>query len=250
GAAFLEAVERVSGRIPVIAIKSGISKKGQLAASSHTGALAGSHEVYMAAFRKAGIIATQSLREAFLLAELLASEGYPRGNRGIVITNAGGFAVFASDYADLYGVDLVELPAGVLGELNSFLPPAWSHENPLDLVGDSGVGIYARVFDLMISNQQFWDIAFVVSVPDAVLDASQLAQEVVRFSRSTKKMVVGCFLGGSSMKSSVQILRSHQIPNFSDLEDAFRVVGRACSVRRPKDMPDPGAREREDIQES
>jgi len=248
GAAFLEAVQRVTRRIPVIAIKSGISRKGQLAASSHTGALAGSHEVYMAAFREAGIITTQSLREAFLLAELLASEGYPRGNRGIVITNAGGFAVFASDYADLYGVDLVELPAGILGELNSFLPAAWSHENPLDLVGDSGVGIYARVFDLMIRNQEFWDIAFIVSVPDAVLDATQLAQEIVRFSRSTKKMVVGCLLGGSSMKSSVQILRSHQIPNFADLEDAFRVVGRACSVKRPGEVPDPGTRGREDIQ--
>jgi acetyl coenzyme A synthetase (ADP forming)-like protein len=238
GPAFLEAVERVSRRVPVIAIKTGLSARGRAAASSHTGALAGSHEVYMAAFRKAGIIATQSLRKAFLLAELLASEGYPAGRRGIVITNAGGFAVFASDYADLYGVDLVDLPPAVLAELNTFLPAAWSHGNPLDLVGDSGVPQYARVFDLMVRNQDFWDIAFVVSVPDAVLDAAQLAQEVVRFSRNTRKMVVGCFLGGSSVRSSVQILRSHHIPNFADLEDAFRVVGRACSVKRPK-PPEP-----------
>jgi len=85
----------------------------------------------------------------------------------------------------------------------------------------------------MIRNQEFWDIAFVISVPDAVLDATQLAQEVVRFSRNTRKMVVGCFLGGSSVRSSVQILRGHQIPNFADLEDAFQVVGRTCSVKRP-----------------
>jgi acyl-CoA synthetase (NDP forming) len=108
----------------------------------------------------------------------------------------------------------------------------------MDLVGDSGVEMYARVFDLMIRNQEFWDIAFIVSVPDAVLDTDQLAQEIVRFSRNTKKMVVGCLLGGSSMRSSVQILRGHQIPNFADLEDAFRVVGRACSVKRP-DAPGP-----------
>ncbi len=233
GPAFLDVVRRITGRIPVIAIKSGISARGRAAASSHTGALAGSHEVYLAAFRKSGIIATQSIREAFLLAELLASEGYPAGGRGIVITSAGGFAVFASDYADLYGLDLVELPPQVLGELNSFLPPAWSRGNPMDLVGDSGADVFARVFDLMIRRQEFWDIAFVVAVPDAVLDTDQLAQEIVRFSKSTKKMVVGCILGGSSIRSSVQILRSHQIPNFADLEDAFRVVGRACGVRRP-----------------
>jgi acetyl coenzyme A synthetase (ADP forming)-like protein len=233
GPGFLEAAGRASARVPVIAIKSGLSPKGRAAASSHTGALAGSHEVYMAAFRKAGITATQSLREAFLLAELLASEGYPAGRRGIVITNAGGFAVLASDYASLYGIDLVDLHPATLAELNGFLPAAWSHGNPLDLVGDSGVEQYARVFDFLIRHQEFWDIAFVVSVPDAVLDPSQLALEVARFSRNTKKMVVGCFLGGSSVASSVQILRARHIPNFADLEDAFRVVGRACGVKRP-----------------
>jgi acyl-CoA synthetase (NDP forming) len=191
----------------------------------------------MAAFREAGITATPSLREAFLLAELLASEGYPAGRRGIVITNAGGFAVLASDYAHLHGIDLVDLHPETLAELNGFLPPAWSHGNPLDLVGDSGVEQYARVFDFLIRHQEFWDIAFIVSVPDAVLDATQLAQEVVRFSRNTKKMVVGCFLGGSSVTSSVQILRSSHIPNFADLELAFRVVGRACSAKRPVPPP-------------
>jgi acetyl coenzyme A synthetase (ADP forming)-like protein len=245
GPAFLEAVERVSAKVPVIAIKSGLSAKGKAAASSHTGALAGSHDVYLAAFRKAGITATQSLRDAFLLAELLASEGYPGGRRGIVITNAGGFAVFASDYAEMYGIDLVDLHPETLAELNSFLPPAWSHGNPLDLVGDSGVGQYSRVFDFMIRHQEFWDIAFIVSVPDAVLDPTQLAQEVVRFSRNTKKMVVGCFLGGASVASSVQVLRAHHIPNFGDLEDAFRVVGRACGVKR---QGNPGTGQREAIQ--
>jgi acetyl coenzyme A synthetase (ADP forming)-like protein len=246
GPAFLEAVERVSAKVPVIAIKSGLSAKGKAAAASHTGALAGSHEVYMAAFRKAGITATQSLREAFLLAELLASEGYPAGRRGIVITNAGGFAVFASDYAELYGIDLVDLRPETLSALSAFLPPAWSHGNPLDLVGDSGVEQYARVFDFLIKHQEFWDIAFIVSVPDAVLDPTQLAQEVVRFSRNTKKMVVGCFLGGASVAASVQILRTHHIPNFADLEDAFRVVGRACGLKRQGNPRDAG--QREDIQ--
>ena len=234
GPAFLAAVERATARIPVIAIKTGLSAKGKAAASSHTGALAGSHEVYLAAFRKAGITATLSLRDAFLLAELLASEGYPAGRRAIVITNAGGFAVFASDYADLYGIDLVDLLPATLAEMDAFLPASWSHRNPLDLIGDSGVEQYARVFDFLIKHQEFWDIAFIISVPDAVLDAVQLAQEVVRFSRNTKKMVVGCFLGGSSVAGSIQILRAHHIPNFADLEDAFRVVGRACALERDR----------------
>ena len=143
-------------------------------------------------------------------------------------------------------MDLVDLHPATLAEMNSFLPPAWSHGNPLDLVGDSGVDLYARVFDFLLKHQEFWDIAFIVSVPDAVLDPTQLAQEVVRFSRNTRKMVVGCFLGGASVASSIQILRAHHIPNFADLEDAFRVVGRATVV---KAQGNPGNRgRREDIQ--
>jgi acetyl coenzyme A synthetase (ADP forming)-like protein len=229
GRAFMGVASEVTKKKPVIAIKSGASKRGQKAASSHTGALAGSYEVYMAAFKQAGIITTHSLREAFQIVELLASEGYPKGNRAIVITNAGGFAVLSTDYAEKYGFEIADLSKGLLDELNSFLTPEWSHENPLDIVGDAGADRYARVFDVMIRNQDKWDIAFVVAVPSSVLDSRHLAQEVVSFSNHTHKMIVGCLLGGNSMKSGVHILRKASIPNFSELEEAFDAVGKALS---------------------
>jgi acetyl coenzyme A synthetase (ADP forming)-like protein len=231
GRAFMGVVSEVTKKKPVIAIKSGASKKGQKAASSHTGALAGSFQVYMAAFKQAGVITTHSLREAFQIGELLASEDYPKGNRAIVITNAGGFAVLSTDYAEKYGFEIADLSKGLVDELNSLLTPEWSHENPLDIVGDAGADRYARVFDVMIRNQDKWDIAFVVAVPSGVLDSRHLAQEVVRFSNHTHKMIVGCLLGGNSMKSGVHILRNASIPNFSELEEAFDAVGKALSSR-------------------
>jgi acetyl coenzyme A synthetase (ADP forming)-like protein len=226
GREFLKAVKRISGKKPVIALKSGASKRGHQAASSHTGSLAGSYEVYMAAFRQTGVIAAYSLKEAFLIAELTASEGYPDGNRAVVISNAGGFAVLASDYAEKYGVDLIELPKKMRSELDSLLPKNWSGENPIDVIGDAGSDRYANVFNTMIRNQERWDIAFVISVPTAVLNPNILANEVVRFSRNTHKMIVGCMLGGESVKSGEKILRDNNIPNFPELEDAFKVVGR------------------------
>lgn len=232
GREFLEEVEKISGKKPVIALKSGASKRGHQAASSHTGSLAGSYEVYMAAFRQAGVIAAYSLKEAFLIAELTASEGYPDGNRAVVISNAGGFAVLASDYAEKYGVDLIEFSEEIGNELDSLLPKNWSGENPIDLIGDAGSDRYANVFNTMIRNQDKWDIAFVISVPTAVLNPNLLANEVVRFSRNTHKMIVGCMLGGESVKSGVKILRDSHIPNFSELEDAFKIVGRI--VQRTK----------------
>ena len=198
-----------------------------MAASSHTGSLAGNYEVYQAAFRQAGIIPVSSLNDAFSVAELLASEGYPEGNRALIITAAGGFAVLASDYAERYGVDLVELDGPLLSELNAVLPPAWSHENPIDIIGDSGTERYARTFDILIRHQDEWDIAFIIAVPSAVLDPGHLGQEIVRFSKSTRKMTVGCLLGGDSMKQGVRILRDKGIPNYEDIEEAFKAVGTA-----------------------
>ncbi len=227
GRTFMRVVRRVTREKPVIAIKSGASKKGQKAASSHTGALAGSYDVYMAAFRQSGVITAHSLREAFQIGELLASEDYPKGNRVIVISNAGGFAVLSTDYAEKYGLEIMDLSKALVEKLDSILTPEWSHENPIDIVGDAGADRYARVFDEMLRHQDDWDIAFVVAVPSGVLNSKDLAQEIERFSKKSNKMIVGCLLGGNSMKSGVHILRKASIPNFSEVEEAFDAVGKA-----------------------
>jgi acetyl coenzyme A synthetase (ADP forming)-like protein len=240
GRRFLEAAKAVTPEVPVIAVKSGASERGKAAASSHTGSLAGSYAVYAAAFREAGILLAGSLEEAFQLGELLASEGYPAGDRCVVISGAGGFAVLAADYAEKHRVPLPPLPPGILDALDAFLPPIWNRTNPMDIIGDGGAARFARVFDVMIARQDLWDVACVVSVPSAVLNPVELAHEIVRFSRNTRKMVVCCLLGGESMKGAVRILKDHCVPNFPEIEDAFRAVGTVlASGRRGKGTAPP-----------
>ena len=159
GQAFLQYAESMRGRKPVIALKSGSSVRGREAASSHTGSLAGSYETYIAAFKQSGVIPAYSLAEAFDVARLVVSEGYPKGRRTIILTNAGGFGVLASDYAEKSGMEMINLPEQVVEELNKILPESWSHKNPVDLLGDSNASRFARVFDVMIKYQQLWDIA-------------------------------------------------------------------------------------------
>lgn len=232
GREFLKTVSEITPRVPVIAFKSGASRLGTKAAASHTGSLAGDYEVYQAAFRQAGIIPVYSIEEAFDAAELLASEGYPEGDRGIVVTTAGGFAVMASDFADWYGIDLVPLPEKMKAELDLFLPPMWSRENPMDIVGDGGVERYARVFDVMTRFQDDWDIAIIIAVPSALLDPVHLGSEIVRFSRATRKVTIGCLLGGESMRAGERVLREKHIPNYREIEAAFKAAGSALRARR------------------
>ncbi len=231
GKEFIALMKEVTKKKPVIALKSGASTLGVKAASSHTGSLAGSYAVYQAAFDQTGVIPVYAIKEAFNVAGLLASEGYPRGNRAVVITAAGGFAVLAADYAEKYDINIIPLPQGMMEELNDFLPPFWSHENPLDIIGDGGAERYAKVFDVMIRHQDEWDIAIIIAVPSAVLDATHLAQEIARFSKHTRTMIVGCLLGGDTMKSGIRVLRENQIPNYSDIDEAFRAVGRSIHSR-------------------
>lgn len=232
GPRFLAAVSAITAKKPVIALKSGSSKKGVAAASSHTGSLAGSYAVYQAAFRQAGVIPAYTLRELFDIAELLAAEGYPEGIRAVVITGAGGLAVLSSDYAERYGLDLIEIPPQMLADLNAVLPAAWSHRNPIDIIGDGGADRYAKVFDILLRHEDAWDIAFVIAMPSAVLDGAHLGQEIVRFSGHTKKMIVGCLIGGDSLKRGIHILRAHNIPNYGELEDAFSTVCRATGIAK------------------
>jgi acyl-CoA synthetase (NDP forming) len=231
GCGFLKVARRITVTKPVIAVKAGSSAIGRTSASSHTGSLAGDDPVYRAALTQAGVVMARSLTEAFLAGRLLVSEGYPAGRRTIVITSAGGFAVLASDYAAINGIDLVSLPEEILTALNQFLPDKWNHQNPMDIVGDASTDRFARVFDLLIERRDLWDIAVVIAVPTAVVDLADLAREVVKFSKGTDRMVVGCLLGGDSVAAGVQILRDHRVENFTDLEVAFRVVGAILASR-------------------
>ena len=228
GKRFMKIAREVTRKKPVVAIKSGSSRTGQIAAASHTGSLSGSFDVYMAAFWQSGIIPVRSIREAFQTAELLASEGYPKGTRAIVISNAGGFAVLSSDYAELFGIEIVDFSPAVMKELDAILPENWNRRNPIDMVGDASADRFARTFDVMIKNQDAWDIAFVVNVPSAISDPIRVANELVRFSKNTHKMIVGCMIGGDSMKTPLRVLKDSGIPNFPDLEYAFKAVGNIC----------------------
>ena len=227
GKTFMKVASEVAKTKPIVAIKSGSSEKGQAAASSHTGSLSGSYDVYMEAFRESGVIPVHTLTGTFQVAEMLSlPKGYPRGKRAVVITNAGGFAVLSSDYAERYGIDLITLPPKVLKELNEILPDFWNKNNPIDLLSDANEKRFEQVFSVLARHQDCWDIAFVVGFPNLVIGSEQLANQIIGFSGNTENMIVSTLLGGGSMDRGRKILRENGIPLFDELDFTFRVMGR------------------------
>lgn len=227
GEAFMKVASEVSKTKPIIAIKSGSSERGSKAAASHTGSLSGSYDVYMEAFRRSGVLAVHTLTGAFLAAEMLSHpKRYPMGSRAVIVTNAGGFAVLSSDYAERYGIDIIDLPQEVVDELDEFLPEFWNKGNPVDLLGDASEQRFEQTFEVLAKHDDLWDMCFLVGFPNNILSSEQLANQVLKMSANTEKRIVCSLLGGDSMNRGRKILREHSIPSFEELDFTFRVIGR------------------------
>src|SRR6202035_3665024 len=108
------------------------------------GALTGSDEVLDAAFRRSGVLRVNRISDVFYMADVLAKQPRPRGPRLTILTNAGGPAVLAVDALLTHQGELARLSPEAVEELGRFLPPHWSHGNPIDILGDAGPERYAK----------------------------------------------------------------------------------------------------------
>ncbi|WP_243470236.1 acetate--CoA ligase family protein [Vreelandella lionensis] len=164
---FLSAARMASRTKPVVVVKAGRSDAGAKAALSHTGALAGADAVYDAAFRRSGMLRVKTLDELFQAASTLATGIRVKGDRLAILTNGGGVGVLAVDeLADMHG-RLAELSDVTLARLNHLLPPAWSHANPVDILGDAPGVLYAGALETLL-NEKAADAILVMNCPTAV----------------------------------------------------------------------------------
>ena len=150
--AFLSAAREVALTKPIIAIKVGHTEAAAKAAASHTGALTGSDDVLDAAFRRVGVLRVDSVAELFDIAELLGKQARPRGPRLAIVTNGGGPGVLATDALIECGGELAGLSAESFTELNNLLPPHWSHNNPVDILGDADAQRYERAIEIVAND--------------------------------------------------------------------------------------------------
>lgn len=217
---------RAAARIkPVVVVKSGRMAQGAKAAATHTGALAGSDAVYDAAFRRAGMLRVFDLRELFDCAETLGRAIQPEGKRLAILTNGGGIGVLAVDRL----VELGGIPASIAPpvreRLDSVLPPTWSGDNPVDIVGDADAARYAAALEILLADPGN-DAVLVMNVQTAIASASDLATTVARTvsadrkRHSTPKPVLAVWVGSDD--SIARTFNEASIPSYSTEDDAVR----------------------------
>ena len=227
-AKFMSAARRCSRAKPVIAIKAGRHPEGAKAALSHTGALAGSDNVYTAALRRAGILRVIDLDEMFDAAEMLARVRCLPGSRLAIVTNGGGAGVVAADtLADLRGT-LADLEPETIDALNKVLPPTWSHGNPVDIIGDAGPDRYAASMEAVMRDPNT-DVVLVINCPTALassIDAAKATVEAVEKQRRLghKKPVVATWLAKSAVEEVRPLFAKANIPDFETPTEAIEGI--------------------------
>ncbi len=219
---FLSAAREVALAKPVIVIKAGRTAQGGKAAASHTGAMTGSDDVLDAAFRRSGVLRVERISELFYMAEVLAKQPAPRGPKLTIVSNAGGPAVIATDALIAGGGELTELSPETFDEFNSFLPSTWSHNNPVDIVGDATPDRYAKALATAASDKNS-DGMLVVLTPQDMTDPTQIAEQLKPYANLGDKPVLASWMGGPEVSAGVRILNQAGIPTFSYPDTAARM---------------------------
>ena len=211
---FLSAARAVALTKPIIVIKPGRTAQAAKAAASHTGSLTGSDDVLDAAFRRAGVLRVDSISELFMVSEILAKQPRPAGRRLSIVTNAGGPGVIATDALITGGGELSNLTPETMERLNGVLPAVWSHNNPIDIIGDAPPDRYAKALEIAAADPDT-DGLLVILTPQAMTDPTATARALAVYAKIPGKPVLASWMGGTDVLEGTAILREAGIPTFA-----------------------------------
>jgi acetyltransferase len=222
---FMSAARAAARNKPIIVYKAGRFAGSAKAAVSHTGAMAGEDAVYDAAFRRAGLVRVERIEDAFATAELLARERRVRRGRLAIVTNAGGPGVMAADALLARGGELAEPTPETLAALDAALPPAWSHANPIDVLGDAPPQRFADAVKAALADTDV-DGVLVILTPQATTDAARTADAVLEAQRERSKIgqpkpILAAWMGGDSVREGAERLTAGGVATYTYPEQAI-----------------------------
>ncbi len=208
---FTRIAREVSHIKPIVAVKSGRTKLGAKAASSHTGALAGLDVGVDALFEQTGVMRVDTVEELFDVAAALSKQPLPKGNRVAVVTNAGGPGILATDALINNGMAMPSLSSSTVTTLKKFIVAEASFSNPMDMVAGAGGKEFKMTLDAVKNDKRF-DSIIPIFVPPVTINQLEVAMNIHQALKDTRKTVLACFMGAGESSSGIEYLKEHDIP--------------------------------------
>ena len=239
---FSRIAREVARHKPIVCVKSGRSRAGARAATSHTGSLAGSDLAAEALFRQCGVIRTNTLEELFDVATFLAHQPLPGGPRVAILTNAGGPAIMTADACEAAGLELPTLHDRTVTTLRSFLPAAASVANPVDMIASADAEQYGLAMKALLDDPNV-DSVIVLFVPLHPGSPERVARAIRdAIPRTGPKPVLATFLSAQGMPPELAGIPSYRFP-----EGAVTALARALRYARWRARPASEPRSFDDI---
>lgn len=233
GSRFLAACRRAAraGK-PVIVYKSGASAVGAVASASHTGALAGSHQVFSAVCRQHGLIQVDDVADLLPLAKTFAWLGErldlraQRAARVGIVSASGGICGVAADECDRAGLQVPELPAARQAQIRGLVPAFASVRNPIDVTGQirSSETGYQETVRAVLADETI-DAALLLVTMAGEPRASFYGREIGRLAAEARKPLVVTWAGPLSLaRQGFPMLAEARVPVFESARGAVQAL--------------------------
>ena len=228
---FVSALRAAARVKPVILMKVGRHTAGARAAVSHTGAIVGLDDVFDAVARRTGVVRVDTLGQMVAAAQALAARVRPQGERLAILTNGGGPGVMAADRAADLGISLAQLSDATIDTLRTALPAAWSHGNPVDLLGDADAVRYSAAARACLADDDV-DGVLAILTPQAMTDAAGAARAVIDAAKGSSKPLLACWMGEEQTGAARRLLAEAGIPTFRTPDPAVETFGHVSALYR------------------
>ncbi|HEX2897020.1 MAG TPA: acetate--CoA ligase family protein, partial [candidate division Zixibacteria bacterium] len=209
---------RIAGELsrtkPIVAVKSGRTTLGAKAASSHTGSLGGLDVGVEALFEQTGVMRVETVQELFDVAAALSNQPKPKGNRVVVVTNAGGPGILATDALIKNGMEMPPLSPATVKKLRSSLSAEASYSNPMDMVAGAGAKEFKFTLDALKIDKNY-DSIIPIFVPPVTINQMEVAEHIYESVKDCDKTVLACFMGVGEGSKAIEYLRDHKIPVYT-----------------------------------
>jgi acetyltransferase len=211
---FMSALRAAAYVKPVVVMKAGRQPAGSRVALTHSGSIVGTDDAFDAALRRAGVVRVRQFTQLFSAAQCLASRFRPAGDKLAIVTNGGGPAVLAADWAGTIGLHV---------------------ERVADLGEDADGPAYVAAMKAAVAEPGI-DGVLLIHAPKPGSDEEALARAIGEVFSPSAKPVLGCWMGEASVRAARELLADKHMPVFRTPEAAVDAFHNIASFYRNQQL--------------
>jgi acetyltransferase len=215
--------KKITRHKPIIVVKSGTTEAGALAASSHTGSLAGLEIAVHALLYQCGVIRASTIEQMMDLSLAFLKNPMPKGNNVAVLTNAGGPGIMATDAIINEGLAVATLSDKTLGLLSEMLPEESSIRNPVDMIASATAETYEKGLEYILDDPNV-DAVIVIFVPPIMVEPMEVMENITASTSKFDKPVFTVLMAEDHHYDAVPKMIPKAPPQYRFPESAVRAL--------------------------